>query len=139
MKAYSMDLRQRVIDDCDAGLATKQVAQKYSVSPAWVRRLKQHRRERGDLTPRTGGGFRSRKIDPDRLRELVEQQPDATLEELRERLDVGCSAWAVGKALRRLGLTYKKRRSTPPSRTAPMSPRGVNAGKNKPRTSTRAG
>ncbi|MEM8739184.1 MAG: hypothetical protein AAGG38_12010 [Planctomycetota bacterium] len=47
MKAYSMDLRPRVIGDCDAGLPTKQVALKYSVSPAWVRRLKQHRRERG--------------------------------------------------------------------------------------------
>lgn len=53
-----MDLRQRVIDDCDAGLPTKVVAQKYPVSPAWVRRLKQHRRERGDIVPRRGGGFR---------------------------------------------------------------------------------
>lgn len=138
MKAYSMDLRQRVIDDCDAGLPTKAVAQKYSVSPAWVRRLKQHRRERGDIVPRTGGGFRSRKIDPDRLRELVEAQPDATLEELRQRLDVGCSAWAVGKTLRKLGMTFKKRPSTPPSRTGPTSPRDANAGSNKPRTATLA-
>lgn len=36
--AYSMDLRRRVIADCDAGLGTKAVALKYSVSPAWVRR-----------------------------------------------------------------------------------------------------
>lgn len=40
MKAYSMDLRQRVIDDCDASISTKLVAEKYGVSPAWVRRLK---------------------------------------------------------------------------------------------------
>ena len=134
-----MDLRQRVIDDCDTGQPTKVVAQKYSVSPAWVRRLKQHRRERGDIVPRTGGGLRSRKIDPERLRQLVEAQPDATLEELRQRLDVGCSAWAVGKALRKLGLTFKKRRSTPPSKTGPMLPSGGGVGSEKPRTSTPAG
>jgi len=139
MKAYSMDLRQRVIDDCDAGLGTKAVAQKYSVSPAWVRRLKQHRRERGDIVPRTGGGFRSRKIDPRRLRELVEAQPDATLEELRQRLDVGCSAWAVGKALRKLGMTFKKRRFTPPSKNGRTSPRDAHDGSKRPRTATRAG
>mgnify|MGYP003337120280 CR=1 FL=1 len=122
MKAYSMDLRQRVIDDCDSGLGTAQVARKYSVSPAWVRRLKQHRRERGDIAPRSGGGSRGRKIDRERLRELVDQQPDATLVELRDRLGVRVTPWAIAKALRGLELTFKKSRSTPPSRTAPMSP-----------------
>ena len=67
-KAYSLDLRQRVINDCDAGLGTKAVAQKYSVSPAWVRRLKQHRRQRGDLVPRHGGGSRGTRFDLERLR-----------------------------------------------------------------------
>ena len=33
MEAYSMDLRSRVIADCDAGLGTKQAAEKYKVSP----------------------------------------------------------------------------------------------------------
>jgi len=119
--AYSMDLRQRVIDDCDAGLGTKAVAQKYSVSPAWVRRLKQHRRERGDIRPRVGTGRRPI-IDDAKLAELVEQQPDATLVELRDRLGVAVTPQAISKALKRLGLTFKKRRSTPPSRTAPTSP-----------------
>jgi hypothetical protein len=31
MPAYSLDLRQRVLADCDAGLKTKAVAQKYGV------------------------------------------------------------------------------------------------------------
>ena len=108
-QAYSMDLRQRVIDDSDAGLGTKAVAQKYSVSPAWVRRLKQHRRERGDIRPRPGGGSRGQKIDRRRLAELVARQPDATLVELRDRLGVNVTPWAISKALRELGLTYKKR------------------------------
>ena len=106
--AYSMDLRQRVIDDCDAGLGTTALAAKYKVSPAWVRRLKQHRRERGDIRPRTSPG-RPRTIDDAKLAALVEQQPDATLEQLRDRLGVDVTGQAISKALRRLGLTFKKR------------------------------
>ena len=116
-----MDLRERVIGDCDAGLGTKATASKYKVSAAWVRRLKQHRRERGDIVPRTGGGSRGRKIDRARLAELARRQPDATLVELRDRLGVAVTAWAIGKALRGLGLTYKKSPSAPPSGTARTS------------------
>ena len=116
-----MDLRERVIADCDAGLGTKATAEKDKVSPSWVRRLKQHRRERGDIVPRTGGGSRGRKIDRGRLAELVRQQPDATLAELRDRLGVAATAWAVGKALRELKLSYKKSRYGPRSGTARTS------------------
>jgi transposase len=123
MKPYSMDLRQRVIGACDAGQPTKQVAMTFGVSPAWVRRLKQHRRERGDIIPRNGGGSRGRKIDRQRLAELVLEQPDATLVELKERLGISVTPWAISKALRELKLSYKKSRSTPPSRSGRMWPR----------------
>jgi transposase len=129
MEPYSMDLRERVIGDCDAGMKTKQVAEKYKVSRAWVRRLKQHRRERGDIVPRTGGGSRGCKIDRGRLAELAKEKPDATLVELRDRLGASVTPWAVGKALRELKLTYKKSRSTRPSRTARTSPGGVPSGR----------
>src|ERR1700679_4300057 len=112
MKAYSMDLRQRVIAACDNNETTKSVAKRFGVSPAWVRRLKQHRRERGDIIPRNGGGSRGRKIDRERLAELVQQPPDATLMELRDRLGVKVSPWAISKALRELKITFKKSRST---------------------------
>lgn len=124
-----MDLRLRVIAACDAGKGTKEVATTFDVSPAWVRRLKQHRRERGDIIPRNGGGSRGRKIDRTRLAELVKQQPDATLVELRDRLGIRVTPWAISKALRELQLTYKKSRSTRPSRIELMSPKkGRNGG-----------
>jgi transposase len=116
MKPYSMDLRERVIGACEQGEETKQVAKRFGVSPAWVRRLKQHKRERGDIIPRTGGGSRGRKIDRVRLAELVAEQPDATLVELRDKLGITVTPWAISKALRELKLSYKKSRSTPPSR-----------------------
>jgi len=128
MKAYSMDLRTRVLAACDGGHATKAVATTFGVSPAWVRRLKQHRRERGDAAPRRGGGSRGRKIDRGRLAELVKAQPDATLAELRDRLGVAVTVRSVCRALRQLRLSYKKSRSAPPSRTAPTSRRGAPSG-----------
>ena len=39
--AYSMDLRERVITDSDAGLSSKELAERYHVSRAWVDALKQ--------------------------------------------------------------------------------------------------
>ena len=129
MEAYSMDLRERVLADCEAGLGTKATAKKYKVSPAWVRRLKQHKRERGDIVPRNGGGSRGQKIDRGRLAELAKAQPDATLVELRDRLGVSVTPWAICKALRELKLTYKKSRSAPPSRTARTSPASGRSGR----------
>ena len=137
--AYSQDLRDRVLLACDRGMPTRQVAEVFCISPAWVRRLKQRRRQTGETTPRPAGGARVRKIDMARLAELVRQQPDATARELRTRLGVQCAESAIYAALKRLGLSFKKRRSTPPSRTAPTSPEGARIGSRGSRAWTRVG
>ena len=41
MRAYSMDLRERVLRDSDAGMLADAVAERYHVSGSWVRWLKQ--------------------------------------------------------------------------------------------------
>jgi len=119
--AYSQDLRDRVMAARDRGMATKEVADLFHVSPAWVRRVMQRRREHGQLSPRSRGGITVVKIDLDRLRQLVHDQPDATVKELHARLNISCSISAVDMALRRLGFSFKKRRFTLRNRTAPMS------------------
>lgn len=110
MKSYSLDLRQRVLADCDAGLGTKAAAQKYSVSPAWVRRLKQRRREGGSIDRRPPSPGRPVKLAPHerQVRDLVRDDPDATLNELRSRLGVRVSVGALHAFLRRIGLPSKK-------------------------------
>lgn len=118
---YSQDLRDRVIAARDRGLRTKQVADVFGVSASWVRRVMQRRRETGQTTARSRGGATVVKIDLDRLRRLVDHQPDATVRELHGRLGVDCSVSAVDMALRRLGLTFKKRQSRRPSRIDPTS------------------
>jgi transposase len=113
-----MDLRERVLADSDGGMGTREVATKYRVSESWVRRLKQRRRESGEIGPR-----HRRPTPPkwlphaQRLRELVEEQPDATLAELRGRLGSIMSIHTVARALRKLNFTFKKKSCARPNRT----------------------
>ena len=104
----------------DEGMATKRVAEIFRVSASWVRRVMQRRREHGQRSPRPRGGATVIKIDLDQLRQLVQQQPDATARQLHQRLGIQCSVSAVDMALRRMGLSFKKRRSMPPSRIGLM-------------------
>lgn len=108
-RPYPQELRDRVLAACDRGMKTRQVARTFSVSASWVRRIKQRRRQHGQTTPRPMGGATVIKIDLVRLHELVSEQPDATLQELRQRLGVACHPWSIGLALRRLGWSFKKK------------------------------
>jgi transposase len=121
MAAYSMDLRARVAAACDMGTQTRaEVAERFAVSVSWVRRLLQRRRETGSLAPKPHGGGQPPAFDEaaaDRLRRAVADAPDATLKELARVSAVACSTSAVDRALARLGITRKKRRSGPRSRT----------------------
>lgn len=125
---YAQDLRDRVLTAYDRGMKTKQIADVFQVSPAWARRFKQRRRETGETTPRPMGGATVVKIDVVRLAELVRQRPDATLAELRVMLGVDCVESAVCMALKRLGLSFKKRRSARQSKTVRMSHNGASHG-----------
>lgn len=119
--AYSQDLRDRVLAAYDRGLKTKYVADLFRVSRSWARRVKQRRRESGETAPRPRGGATIIKIDSARLADLVKQHPDATTKELHALLGADCGESAVGMALRRLGLSFKKRRSMPPNKTVRTS------------------
>ena len=118
---YAQDLRDRILAAYDRGMQTAEIAKTFCVSPPWARRVKLTRREQGRTTALPMGGLRVVKIDLKRLRELVDQQPDATIPELHQRLGIQCSESAIGMALLRLGLTFKKRRSTRVSRAGRMS------------------
>jgi transposase len=121
MKAYSMDLRVRVLADCDGGMKTNDVATKYRVSPAWVRRLLQRRRHSGETAPRVQrhGSVPGWHAYGDRLKAAVAQQPDATLAELKEQLGLNVALSTLWYALAALGLSLKKKSPAPPSRTGP--------------------
>jgi transposase len=121
MRAYSMDLRDRVVSACEAGdLTRREVAAEFGVTTRWIRQLVRRQRETGDYGPKGHGGGRSAAFDASalrRLERLVRQQPDATLAELRERCGVDCSLVTVHNTLKRLGYRRKKRPSGQLSKT----------------------
>lgn len=124
MRPYSMDLRQRVLAACDDGLGTAEVAETFAVSPSWVRRLKQRQRETGSAAPRVPSRHGPAPVlagQAERLRSAVRDHPGETAADYRDRLGLDVAPLTVWRMLRRLGLTFKKSRSAPPSRIAPTS------------------
>jgi transposase len=137
MRAYSMDLRERVFRDSDAGMTSLAVAEKYDVSRAWVDRLKQRRRETGELAPRAQRYGPHLKLGPHlhRLVDLIREQPDRTLAELQAALGLSASLATIWRAVKRLGFTVKKngtRVRTRPAghrrRAAAVAGRGADVG-----------
>jgi transposase len=111
MRAFSDDLRLRIHEACQAGESTAEVAERFSVSPAFVRRLKQRFRQTGSLAPRPGGHGPTRKLaaHEEALRQAVRDYPDATPAEHRDRLKLPAARVTVWRTLRRLRLTRKKK------------------------------
>ena len=110
MRAYSMDLRERVLLESDAGLSAAAVAVKYHVSASWVRRLKQRRRETGDIAPRAQRYGPRPVLAPHlaTLAALIEEQPDRTLADLQAALPTAASLATIWRAVTKLGFTLKK-------------------------------
>ena len=124
-RAYSQDLRDRVIDAALAGLPARRAAGQFRVGIAtaigWVSRA----RQTGERAARRQGQPRRSKLDPHRafLLGLIEATPDITLVEMQERLEadrgITASVGTIWTFLDRCGLTVKKSPPTPPSRTGP--------------------
>ena len=110
MRAYSMDLRARALLDSDAGMQAADVAAKYRVSGSWVRRLKQRRRETGEVAPRVQRHGRRCMREPHlhTVAALIAAHPDRTLAELKDALATPASVPTVWRAVRALGLTVQQ-------------------------------
>jgi transposase len=113
MTPYSQDLRQRVLVTVQRGEGSlRQIACRFRVSVSFVTRLLKRYRSTDSLEPKAHGGGHPPSLGPEdleRLRELIRQRPDATLEELRQRLGASCSTMSISRALRKLGLPRKKK------------------------------
>lgn len=117
-KAYSTDLRERVLASYDEEKSATDVARHYRVSRGWIYKLLGQRRETGSIEPKPPSGGPKPVLSEHlpKLQELVKQQPDATLEELRRELGISVGISTLWRGLRDLGLTLKK--SHPRRRTA---------------------
>lgn len=109
-KAYSVDLRSRVLMDYDEGTSPSEISRRYRVDRSWVYKLISQRRDLGHINPLKGVMGRPAKLKgrAEQLQNLVAQYPDATLVELCQKLDISVSAPTLCRALRALKLTLKK-------------------------------
>jgi transposase len=127
IEPYSLDLRERAVALLDEGASSPEVAEMLGVSDSWVRKMRLRRERLGHLMAGSPPG-RERKLtieDQVVLLQLLDEQPDATLEELVERMakrqKVHVSISTLSRRLIELGLTRKKRLSTPAKPTGPRS------------------
>jgi transposase len=113
MTPYSQDLRQRVLETVRRGEGSlRQIARRFLVSASFITRLLRTHRTTGSLQPKPHGGGHPAALTPEdleRLREVIRQQPDATLEECRQRLGASCSLMTISRALNKLGLPRQKK------------------------------
>jgi transposase len=114
MKAYSEDLRQRVLAALDGGMSRAEAARTFQVSGSSIDRWRAQRCALGHLRPKRSPG-RPRKIAlsaETRLRAQLSASPDATLpEHIRTWLDqqgASLSRWTMSRAIARLRISRKK-------------------------------
>jgi transposase len=114
MAAISMDLRVRIFEARQAGESTSEVAERFEVSPAFVRRLMQRHREIGTLAPKTGPRGPKPQLAPhhNRIRQCLADNPGLTANDVRERLQLSVSTITVWRAIAAIGLTFKKNDSS---------------------------
>ena len=126
MRPYSIDLRQRVLDAYQAGEGSmKAIAARFDVSVGFIKNLRRLHATTGSLEPRPHRVGRPRAIDARgeaALLELLAERNDRILRELvtllQERYAIRSSITSVHAALARMGVSRKKRRSTPANETA---------------------
>jgi transposase len=124
MKAYSQDLRERVIAAVETGAHSRpELAETFRVSESTIDKWTKRWRDTGRVAALPFAGGRRRALQPcaANIRAEVEQQADVTLDELCERIeaqtDVIASPSMMARELKVLVLSRKKR----PSMTAPAT------------------
>ena len=126
MKAYSIDLRERVIEAVKGQEESQpEVARRFCVSLSFVEKLWKQFRDTGNVEIKPHGGGRKRVLAGERvwLVQEIRSQPDASLEELCERVaeihGVKASLSMMCRELERLGLGLKKSPCMPLSERLP--------------------
>jgi transposase len=115
MKAYSQDLRLRVLRAIDAGANQSQVAEQFAVSVATIKRYLKQRRESGHVMPKAIPGCPNIKgaALQAHLQAQLEAHPDLRREEhcrlFKETHGIEVSPASLTRARQALGWTRKKR------------------------------
>src|ERR1700674_1711561 len=113
-KPYSDDLRGRVIGAAQDGATIPETAEQLGVSISSVVRFRRLHRETGSVSPAKFGGYKGYALAAHEglVRQLVAEQPDITLAELKAALateKVTVAQSSISRFLHHLNLRYKKK------------------------------
>ena len=114
MKAYSEDLRKKILQAVDRGMPKSEAAKTFGVSRSSVKRFAAARREGKPLTPKKHPGSKP-KLD-ERARKLLEadvdERPALTLKDrlrfLEQMVGVSVSESTLSRLLRKMGFSPKE-------------------------------
>ena len=118
--AYSTDIRGRVIARVESGASRREAAEQFEVSASTAVKWVKCFRDTGSCAAKPRGGSAS-PLDEhvDWLLDLVAEQPDLTLDEVvvaMHKHRIAGSRSALWRFFQRHRITFKKKRSRPPSR-----------------------
>ena len=111
MKAYSNDLRKRIIAARNNGDKVNDIAERFSVSVRFIYSLLRLFRMTGSYEAKKNSGGAPRKIsseDEEKIRQFIEEKPDLTLEEIKEQGNLEVSVSTIHRAIKRMKITLKK-------------------------------
>jgi transposase len=116
MKAYSLDFRQKILDVYNKeDISQRQLAKRFDVALSFVFKLLKQYRTKGEIAPKPFNGGVKLKLSSDNLvvlAELIEQNNDATLDELCQMLEgklgINIARATMGRMTQKLQLTVKK-------------------------------
>jgi transposase len=119
MKAYSVDLREKVLRAVDQGYPREEIIKLLGVSRATIKRYLKQRRETGSVAPKVIPGRTPKKLGLLQAELVAQLQANDDL-----RLEDQCRLWeqthgmhvstsTMSAAIKRLGWTRKKRRWVP--------------------------
>ena len=126
MKAYSLDLRQKIVDTyAEGNISQRQLAKQFRVALSFIEKLLKRHRETGTIAPKKRTEQTPTKLNSEQLsviKQIVEANNDATLDELRyqleEQTEVLIGRSTVDRMLHLMNLSVKKKRCTPPKNIA---------------------
>jgi transposase len=116
MKAYSLDLREKIVSVYDhGGISQRQLAERFCVSVFFVKKLFRQRKNTGSIAPKQRRGWQRSRLTEEmreRLIAVYQEKNDYTLSELADRLeqDFGfrLSNPTLCRALQQANLRHKK-------------------------------
>lgn len=131
MQPYSIDFRQKIIEVYEQEkISIRKVAKRFLVAKSFVQKLLKQSQQTGDIKPKRQGGNSPPKVqgaDLVALTEIIENNNDATLEELsellKEQTGIEVSRATMGRISQSLDYTFKKKLSMLPKKNMKKSSR----------------